>query len=162
MHRSLSGTINVRLAQSAAAVICEPYVFGRKAHGEDNPAISLKDSWRVFQGDRLVHAEELNINPEDTDWLKRNSGAGGYTAFATILLIGQQFEALALAITSLLADITEANPHFIGHASRWPIDSYEKQLIRLAATDSYELRNGLYKLIPVITGASTPPLIWRQ
>ncbi|MEP1208807.1 MAG: urease accessory protein UreD [Rhizobiaceae bacterium] len=145
---SFARHLEVDLAVGAELLLIEPIIFGRGAMNEVVSHGHLKDRWRIRRGDRLIHAEDAlfcgNIHQKlQSDWV-----SGGRVAVANILLIAPRAEGLCAAARQIIEGS--------GAASFWQ----DKLLIRLMATDSYELRKKLAPLINLLNNSTPLPKIW--
>lgn len=100
---SLCRSVMVELASDAAFVGLETIVFGRIAHGETMATGSLRDSWRLRRGGRLVYADEtLLATPIDAK-LGRKAVGGGARAMATLLAAGDDLDTRLEPLRAALA-----------------------------------------------------------
>lgn len=149
---ALSRSLEVGLAEGAEALVVEAVIAGRKAHGEIVGRAVLRDRWRVRQAGRLVHAEELALGPEAGAQLAACAGAGGATAFATVLLLAREAEALLDRARDIVGSA--------GGASFWEVNGTGKLLARLVAEDGYALRRRLVPLLGLLNRGAKLPKLW--
>ncbi len=113
---------------------------------------TFRDRWRVRQGGRLVHAEDLAVGPEIEATLARPASAGGRIAFATLLLVSQRGEQMLEPARKIIGDD--------GGASYWTVGQTGKLLARLYAEDGYTLRKRLMPLVALLNGQAGLPRLW--
>ena len=142
---SLHRHIDVDLASDARFLAVETVVLGRMAMGEAVSHATLRDRWRVRRDGRLVFAEDLAFDgaPPTTA-----AALGGARAFATIVAVDHDLESL---LDSARAVLGEA-----GGASAWN----GKLVARLAAKDSFELRNVLIPALSMLARGAALPKVW--
>jgi urease accessory protein len=145
-------TLDVRLADSAEALILEATVFGRLAMGEQAGYGHFHDRWRVSQDGTLVHAEDFRIGPDIAATLNRPVVAGGAIAVATVLMVSPRAEALLDPARDIIGGQ--------GGASFWTVKKSGKLLARLFAEDGYQLRKRLVPLVELLNGRAGLPKLW--
>jgi len=149
---ALSRSLDIDLAESAEALVAEAVIVGRKAHGETVGRAMLRERWRLRQGGRLVHAEELALGPDVAAQLAAPAGGNGAGAFATVLLIAGDAEALLAPAREIIGDE--------GGASFWHVGKTGKLLARLVAEDGYALRRRLVPLLGLLNRRAELPKLW--
>lgn len=149
---AFSRRLDVDLAPGAEALIVEATIFGRSAMGERARYGTFRDRWRVRQGDRLIHAEDLSLGPDIESTLSKAASAGGRIAFATVLLVSPDAET-RLEPARQIVDA-------VGGASFWTVGETGKLLARLYAEDGYELRKRLMPLVALLNGQAGLPGLW--
>jgi urease accessory protein len=149
---ALRRSLDIDLEPGARALILEPVILGRQAHGETVELAHFTDRWRIHVGDRLVHAEQFAIGPAVSRQMERVVFAGGARAFATILLIGDDAEAHTEPLRKILDEE--------GAASFWRVGSTGKLLARLIAEDGYALRRRLVPALQLLSGQAQLPKLW--
>jgi len=149
---ALRRTLDVDLAQDAALLACEATVFGRGAMGERVSSGHFRDSWRVRQNGRLVHAEAFAIGPDIAGRLARAATANGAVALATVLLVD--------ARAGEWLDRARAIVGEGGGVSCWSVASSGKLLARLVAADGYALRKRLVPLLALLNEGAGLPKTW--
>jgi len=137
----LARTYDVRLAADAKFLAIEPVVFGRTESGEKIIATQLKDSWRIWQDEKLIHADDVVIGPSLP---QSKATLGGATAMATLIYIARDVEDHLQRLQKICA------------CSAWN----GKLLARFVAKDGYTLRKALIPAINALAGAEALPKIW--
>ena len=89
---ALERRLEVEMSAEASLVIAETLVFGRLAMGESRIDASLRDSWRVWRGGRLVFADETRLKHVGAA-LERKAVGGGARVLATIVAAAPNIEA---------------------------------------------------------------------
>lgn len=145
-------TLDAELAPGASLLMLEACLFGRLARGEQVASGAFRDRWRIRMQGRLVHAEELALGPDIASTLGRSAVAGGGTAMATVLLVGDEAE-------RHLEDAREIVGSD-GGVSFWPVARTGKLLARLVAGDGYALRRRLVPLVELLNGRAGLPKVW--
>ncbi len=140
--------IDVELAKDAELLMVEPMVFGRQAMDEKVLNGHMKDSWRIRQDGRLLHAEETLFDGNVDSQLSSRAVASGQLAAASLLLIADRAEGLIDPARGILGAS--------GGASYWN----GKLLARIIAEDSYSLRKKLVPLIRLMNRDTSLPKVW--
>lgn len=149
---ALTRRLDVDLAAGAEALLAEAVIVGRKAHGEVVGRAMLRDSWRIRQEGLLLHAEALALGPDMAAQLAARAGAGGQSAFATVLLVAPQAQSLLPGAREIIGDE--------GGASFWQVGQTGKLLARLVAVDGYSLRRRLAPLLALLNRGAELPKLW--
>ena len=149
---ALRRSLEISVEPGARALILEPIVLGRQAHGETVELAEFRDRWRVHNGERLVHAEEFALGPQVARQMSRPVFGNGARAFATILLIANDAERLLSPLRNILGSR--------GGASHWRVGQSGKLLARLVAEDGYALRNRLIPALHLLNGQASLPKLW--
>jgi urease accessory protein len=147
---SLSRSLDADLAADAEFVALEAVLLGRMAMGERVMCGSLRDRWRIRQGGRLFHAEDLRLTGEIDRLTGRRSVLSGNRAFATLLYVGSRAEALLPRLQALLQDR-------LAGVSAWN----GKMVLRMAASDGFSLRKILVPAISLLRNGDPPPKVWN-
>jgi urease accessory protein len=131
----------VQMADDAKFLGIEPVVFGRTEMGETISNTSLKDSWRVWRGQKLIHADDVAIGP-----ILPHSKAtlGGATAMASLVYVGADAESHLEQLQKICA------------CSAWN----GKLVARFVGKDGYSLRKALIPAIASLAGPEALPKIW--
>ncbi|MCB1518282.1 MAG: urease accessory protein UreD [Hyphomicrobiaceae bacterium] len=147
---ALSRNLEVSLAEGARFLAVEPIILGRTGMGEEVITGHLTDQWRIFRGDRLLHAEALSIIGAFEPVRNASAGLMGAGAFATLFYAGRDVEARLAKVRSLCDQFEIA-------FSFWN----DKLVMRLLAKNGYELRQ---KLVPLLRDLSKSelPRIWHS
>jgi len=96
----MSRRIDIDLAADASLLLCEIVVFGRAAMGERMLNGEFVDRWRLRRGGRLVFAENIRLDGDIGEKLKRPAVAKGAAAIGTALIVPGD-EALVTRIREL-------------------------------------------------------------
>jgi urease accessory protein len=141
----LKRSLDAELSVGANLVALEPAIFGRSTSNETITNIDFHDRWRIKQDGKLFFADETQLGPT----LPTMAAAmGGATAMATLLCVGEKFEALVPSLNSIFG------PH--GASSFWN----GKLVARLLAKDGYTLRKLLIKALGSFVEPDNLPLNW--
>ena len=141
----LKRSLSAELSASANLVVLEPAIFGRGTSNETITNIDFHDRWRVRAGGKLLFADETQLGPALPTTAAAMAEA---TAMATLLCVGEKFEALKPRLNSVFG------AH--GAASFWN----GKLVARLLAKDGYTLRKLLIKALGSFVEADNLPLNW--
>lgn len=144
---SLQRNYTVALAENTRFLAVEPVVLGRSERGEKIETLTLQDSWRIFQADKLLHAENLQL----TAPLPRTKAAiGSAGAFASVVYIATDAHRYLDAVRAALGQD--------GAASAWN----GKLVARLLAKDGFHLRKRLIPALWAIIGSENLPKSWTS
>lgn len=147
---ALRRTLDVDLAEDAELIALEAVLIGRKATGEIVRSGSFRDRWRIRRAGRLIHAEDVNFAGDIEDVLRSRASLFGNQAFATLLYVGNNAEALLPKLRLLLGDR-------LGGASHWN----GKLIVRLIASEGFELRKVLIPAISLLRNGQPAPKVWN-
>ncbi|MGB8819473.1 MAG: urease accessory protein UreD [Rhizobiaceae bacterium] len=145
---ALSRNLNADLAVDAELLLCEPMLLGREAMNETVVSGLFEDRWRIRMDGRLIHAEQFRLGPDVAAQAARTAVLNGARAFASVLLIGADGEALLDNTRAIIGDQ--------GGVSFWN----GKFLARLIAKDGYELRQRLIPLLSLLNKRAALPKCW--
>ena len=125
----------------------EGLILGRHAMGESDILVHLRDRWRVRLGGRLIFADDLRLEGDDSN---RSASAllGGARAFASILLVAEDAEARLDALAPLLEKQDGASA-FGG-----------KLFCRFLARDGISLRRRLTAAMAILRDNRPTPRLW--
>ena len=149
----LSRTLTAELDEKAEALFVESVIFGRGAMGEKVTQGSLHDRWRIRQGGKLIHAEDLRLAGDVAAISDQPFTLGGCGAMATVLLVSPSAEGHLSEVRKIL---TNASGKQKSGASVWN----GKLLARVMAKDGYELRKSLVPLINLLNFEAQVPKVW--
>ncbi len=147
---ALERRLEVEMSAEASLVIAETLVFGRLAMGESRIDASLRDSWRVWRGGRLVFADETRLKHVGAA-LERKAVGGGARALATIVAAAPNIEARLPDLRSAL----EAESSGV-EAGASAVDSLV--VARLVSFSPSRLRAALIAAIVALGGRK--PRLW--
>ena len=146
----LERRLEVEASGEAEFIIAETLVFGRLAMGESRIDATLRDSWRVRRGGRLVFADETRLDEAGATLERKATGAGA-RALATIVAQAPNIEA---RLPDLRAALDASRPKVEGGAS-----AFDGLVVaRLLAASSHELRAALVDAIVALGGSK--PRLW--
>lgn len=151
---SLSRSLEVDLAADAVLLAVEAVLLGRKAMGEAVHAGLFRDRWRLRSGDKLIHAENLTLDGEIARLAARPAVLGGAAAFATLLYVAADCEAMLTRLRAALASVAGAG------VSHHKVGGRDKLIARLVAADGFELRKILIPLISHLRKDASVPKVW--
>jgi urease accessory protein len=144
---SLTRSFDVKLEEGARFLAVEPIVFGRLEMGETVRTLNLLDTWRIWRGSKLQHAESLAFAPELPILNAALAGAG---AMGTIVYFADDAEERVDAVRGALGPSSGA--------SAWN----GKLIARLLAEDGFFLRKQIISALAALAGAGTLPKIWTM
>jgi urease accessory protein len=146
---ALRRTLDVELAETSEFIGLEAVLLGRKAMGEIVETGLFRDRWRIRQEGRLIHAEDVCLSGDLKALTAKSPVLGGAQAFATLLYCGPRAEALLARLRTLLGDAAGIS-HWNG-----------KLVIRLIATEGFELRKMLIPAISLLRNGEPAPKVWN-
>ena len=146
----LERRLEVEASEGAEFMVAETLVFGRLAMGESRIDASLRDSWRVRRGGRLVFADETRIEHAGAALERKATGAGA-RALSTIVASAPNIEArlpdLRAALESARSGVESGASAFDGLV-----------VVRLLAASPDRLRGALVASIVALGGRK--PRLW--
>lgn len=144
---SLRRTLTAELAPSARLLAVESIVLGRAAMGETSRDVSVRDSWRIRRGGRLVFADGLRIDGDTTAILAGAATGRGARALATVVLVAPEAESL----------IDRARAALAKSAGEAGVSAWNGLLVaRLIAAGGQALRADVIRLIETLRGLPVP------
>ncbi len=144
----LRRTINVDLDATSRFLMVEAVLFGRQAMAEAVTDGRLLDRWRIRQGGRLVHAEQMHLFGDIHAQMAVPAIGNDNLAFATIMLIASEAEGLLEPLRRVIGPngaVSYVN---------------SKLIARLVAPDGYTLRRTLVPVIELAHHGGTVPKVW--
>lgn len=153
MERSIAADV----APDARLLLVEPVILGRTARGERFSYGQLHDSWRIRRGGRLVYADGLQLDGDIAGLLDRRASAGGWAAFATLLLVAPDAESRLETVRAALGLPDELAAHLDAGVSAWD----GMLAVRLLARDGAPLEVAIRRAIAAL-GVAEVPRIWHS
>ena len=147
---ALKRTLDVTLHETAEFIGLEAVLLGRKAMGEIVRSGLFRDRWRIRRSGALIHAEEVCLSGDIESLTAKSPVLAGNQAFATILYCGRRGEALLPKIRALLGETMAGASHF-----------NDKLIVRLVASEGYELRKILIPAISLLRNGHPAPKVWN-
>lgn len=145
---ALARTIEADVAAGGRLLLAEAVVLGRRAMGETLTRASFHDRWRIRRDGRLLFADDLKLGGDFSTLAASPPLLGGAGAFATLLLVAPDAEALLDAVRTAIGEFGGASA-FGG-----------KLVVRIAARDGLALRRALLPAIAVLSGGRPAPSVW--
>ena len=149
----LDRRLTIRLDQAATLTAIEAVLLGRDAMGEEARDAQFSDTWRIYRGDRLIHAEATRLTGDgsERDGL---SLLRGCRAFASILHVAASDD----KAEQLLGRVRALQPAtgLIAASANG-----ERLVIRAMARTGLALRKLLVPTLIELTGAGSLPRLWH-
>ncbi|MDQ0305188.1 urease accessory protein UreD [Ancylobacter polymorphus] len=158
-------SIVAEVAPDARLLLVEPIILGRTARGERLSYGSLRDRWRIRRGGRLVYADGLQLDGDIAATLDRPATAGGWAAFATLLLVAPDAETRLDAVRGALG-LAAGEDAFLPAELPDGLDAgasaWDGMLsVRLLARDGAPLESAIRRVLAVL-GVGEVPRIWHS
>lgn len=148
---SLRRTLAADVAPSGRLLAVESLVLGRTAMGETVRDVTIRDSWRIRRGGRLVFADGLRFDGDTTETLAGTATGNGARALATVVLLAPNAESA----------IDPARAALINSAGEAGVSAWNGMLVaRLIADDGQALRTDVIRLIETLRGFPVPR-VWN-
>ncbi|KIN73467.1 urease accessory protein UreD [Sulfitobacter guttiformis] len=146
---ALDRRLQIELSAQAQLLMVEPVVFGRAAMPEVLRDVMFRDRIRITRAGRPVYIDGMDLNGDAAAHLARPAIANGAGAMASVIMVAPDAQMQLKAVRALL-------PLTAGASVLTP----DLLVIRLLASDSFELRRSL---IPVLQHLSknSLPISWR-
>ncbi|WP_421697433.1 urease accessory protein UreD [Ancylobacter sp.] len=158
-------SIVAEVAPDARLLLVEPVILGRTARGERLSYGSLRDRWRIRRGGRLVYADGLQLDGDIAATLDRRATAGGWAAFATLLLVEPDAERRLDAVRGALglaAGEDEFLPAELPDGLDAGASAWDGMLsVRLLARDGAPLESAIRRVLGAL-GVGEVPCIWHS
>jgi len=149
----LRRSLDVDLGAGAEALIVEPVVFGRPAHGETLHNATFRDRIRIRQEGRLTLAEDVHLEGDVAAHMAHPAVGGGAGAMAILILAGPRAAAQ-------LDPLREKSDEISGTSAGVSLITEELLALRALAHDSFHLRQLLLPILDHLTGDRLP-ICWR-
>jgi urease accessory protein len=150
---SLHRRLEVHLEAGASITAVEAFILGREAMGEAALDARLRDDWRIYRQERLIHAEATRLDGSATARENAALLAGG-RAFATIVHVAADAEAAA----HLLPELRKHMPP-TGDIAASVIG--ERLVVRALAASGLALRRLIVPTLQQLNGAGSLPRLWH-
>ena len=148
---SLRRTLSADVAPSARLLAVESIVLGRAAMGETARAVTVRDSWRIRRGGRLVLADGLRFDGDTEATLAGMATGSGARALATVVLVAPDAESA----------IDRARAALLDMCGETGVSAWNGMLVaRLIAADGQALRADVVRLIETLRGRAMPR-VWN-
>lgn len=149
----LARRLTVHLEEAATLTAVEAVLLGRDAMGEEARDAEFSDSWRIYRGGRLIHAEESRLKGQG-DERDELALLRGCRAFASILHIAGNADQAGNLLERVRA-LHPANGLIAASANG------ERLVIRAMAQTGLALRKLLVPTLIELTGAGSLPRLWH-
>ena len=143
----LKRRFDIDVATGGRLLAVEAVLIGRRAMGETQARVWLKDRWRVRREGRLTFADDLLLD-DPLAHEPRPALLGGATAVASLLMVGEDAEARLQPLRDVIGSVGAASA-FDG-----------KLFCRLLAADGLALRRALVPAIAVLRHGRPAPRLW--
>jgi urease accessory protein len=148
---SLKRTLTADVAPSARLLAVESVVLGRAAMGETARDVTVRDSWRIRRGGRLVFADGLRFDGDTEATLAGTATGSGARALATVVLVAPDAESA----------IDRARAALIESRGETGVSAWNGMFVaRLIAPDGQVLRADVVRLIETLRGRAMPR-VWN-
>ncbi|MEL6817943.1 MAG: urease accessory protein UreD [Pseudomonadota bacterium] len=158
---SLDRKLVANLDDGARLTALETVILGREAMQEKLQNIALLDSWRVHNGERLIHADAISIAGEGLEEMTNRAHMGDHLVFGTLIDAEPSRTAteqrVKLAVVEGVHKTCSRNDMISVGVSVFD----NKTIVRFTARSSYHLRQSIPDLLNQIVPGSTLPTVWR-
>lgn len=146
---ALDRRLSIDLGDDARLLMVEPLVFGRAAMGERLSDITFNDRICIRRNGRPLYLDGASFGANVTSHLQRPAIAGGAGAMVSMVYVAPDAAAHLEAIRAMLPDTAGAS-----------LLHYDMIVMRLLATDGYEMRRSLIPILDILT-ENNLPTAWR-
>lgn len=146
----LERSLDIDMATSASVIAVESTVFGRVAGGERLGSGSFRDRWRIRRGGSLVFGDDVRLDGEISEIMKKVAVGNGACAIATLVYVSANAE----SSLSSVRDAFDA-PGLNGGASAWN----GMLVARLAGREPLNVRNAVAEVLRRLS-RSALPRVW--
>ncbi|MBO9587469.1 MAG: urease accessory protein UreD [Devosia sp.] len=149
----LDRRLTIHLDECATLTAIEAVLLGRDAMGEEARDAQFSDTWRIYRGDRLIHAEATRLtgNGSERDGLSLLRGCRGFASVLHVAASPDKAEQLLSRVRALHP------PGGLIAASA----NGERLVIRAMARTGLALRKLLVPTLIELTGACSLPRLWH-
>ncbi|MFK7861310.1 MAG: urease accessory protein UreD [Granulosicoccus sp.] len=154
----LDRSMNVYLEEHAEALIVESLILGRQAMKEDIDTLCVRDRWRIYRDNHLLHAEDFFLDMHQHNNARTQCVLHQYSAISTLVLIGNHSDEWYDALMSRVRALAPAGFSDIRiGASVLP----SRLVVRVLAHDSFQLRKFLIPCINLLNDGRSVPTVWN-
>ena len=142
---ALERSLLVDLGETSRFLMVEPLVFGRDAMGETLTDARFSDRIEIRRAGQPLYLDAIRLRGDITRHLARPTVAAGAGAMACVIYIAPDAEAQTGPVRAMLPDTAGAS--LIGA---------DMLVMRLLASDSFELRKSLIPILNRLTNDTLP------
>ncbi|MBX2878294.1 MAG: urease accessory protein UreD [Granulosicoccus sp.] len=153
----LNRTLNVNIHPKGRCLLVESFVFGRQAMQESFDNIQIHDRWRVYRDEQLLHAEDFRIDTTGTIDAQHRGIMRQFSAMSTVVLLDDQPEEWFFMMKARVDELPKDCQHHAVGATVLP----GRLVVRMLATDSFNLRLLLIPCIELLNPNEPIPTVWR-
>lgn len=146
---AINRRLTIDLAKDARLLMVEHMVFGRTAMGERLNKVTFADHVRVSRDGQPLYLDGVRLGEDATGHLDRPAIAGGARAMASLVYVAPDAPAHLENVRKLLPDAAGAS-----------LMSADVLVMRLLATDGFEMRRSLIPVLDLLS-QNTLPTSWR-
>ena len=146
---ALNRRLTIGMADDARLLMVEPIVFGRAAMGEKLDEVMFDDRIRITRGGRPLYLDGMRLRGDVTSHLARPAIAGGAGAMVSLVCVAPDAALHLDQVRALLPETAGAS-----------LLTKDMLVMRLLATDSFEMRRSLIPILDLLT-RNTLPTSWR-
>ena len=150
---NLTRNIEVKIQPKSNFLMAESMIFGRTAMGEILEKGFIKDNWKIFLNEKLIHAEAICLSDNIKDNLSNIASAHDGVAVSNIFIYGKSFLSKQNEITTLIKNSEDV---LLSH-SIWN----DKILVRIVAKDAFNLKK-IQKELILIFSDNVLPKVWNN
>jgi len=148
--------LDISMKAGARLLAMETVILGRALSGEHLPAAILDDRWRIYHQDRLIHAEHTRLDVTSPS-IDKIGQLYGCRVVSTILFVGcedgETIKQKAEAIRAL---------QMVDGVSCGVSAFSDKLVCRLAARNSYNVRQAIPDVLAAIVPGMRLPKVWQS
>ena len=145
LHRRLQ----IDLSDAARLLMVEPLVFGRAAMKETLKQVNFSDRIQITRDGQPLYLDAMHLHGDAAVHLARPAIANGAGAMASLVCVAPDAATKLAAISALLPETAGAS-----------MLADDILVMRLLATDSFEMRRTLVPVLDLLTH-NTLPTSWR-
>lgn len=155
---SLKRTLDVHIAADATALLVESIVLGRQAMQESVDHLRLHDRWRVHRAGKLLHAEDLRLDIQDSRNARHMSMMHHYGALSTVVMVSPKPAESLLIMTQAIQQLVPKDTLTLT-ASTSVMN--HRLIVRVLADNSQSLRKFLIPCIETLSDSLAIPQVWN-
>lgn len=148
-NSALDRRLEICLAATARLLMVEPLVFGRAAMKETLTQVNFNDRIRITRDGQPLYLDGMRLRGDAAAHLARPAIANGAGAMASLVCVAPDAATKLAAIRALLPETAGAS-----------MLAEDILVMRLLATDSFEMRRSLVPVLDLLTH-NTLPTSWR-
>lgn len=154
---ALNRQLTAQIDTTAQALFVESLILGRQAMNETIEALHIHDQWRLYRGDKLLHAEELKLSFDDNFDAQKTGILHHHSAITTIVFVSPLSSEALNHKADTLRSLIPTSTHDVLAA----VSVMEHRIVmRMLSIDSFQMRKILIPCVEFLSDGAPVPTVW--